>query len=219
MEPLRVAVIVPALNEEESIDAVVRSVSAWGTPLVVDDGSSDRTGALAGRAGAQVLRHQMPRGYDAALETGFAEAARLGFRFAITFDADGQHNASALPEFVRLLECGNDVVVGVRPRFARVSERLFALYTRSRYGVRDPLCWLKGYSLRLYAELGHFDSYRSIGTELMLYAARTGRSLAQVRVDIASRHGASGFGGSLRGNWRIARALGITLVLRTRRCA
>ena len=114
------------------------------------------------------------------------------------------------PEFIRLLEDGNDVVVGVRPRFARVSERLFALYTWLRYGVRDPLCGLKGYSLRPYAELGHFDSYRSIGTELMLHAARTGHPLAQVRVDITPRHGgASGFGGSLRGNWRIARALGI----------
>lgn len=219
MDPLRVAIIIPALNEEASIEGVVRGVSPWGTPVVVDDGSSDRTGDLSVQAGALMLRHPAPRGYDAALETGFAWATRLGFRYAITFDADGQHDSSVLPEFVSLLTHGHDVVIGVRPRFARISESLFAAYTRSWYGVRDPLCGLKGYSLRLYAQQGHFDSYRSIGTELMLYAVRNGRSLAQVRVEIAPRHGTSGFGGSLRGNWRIARALGIALISEGRAAA
>jgi hypothetical protein len=145
------------------------------------------------------------------LQEGFAQAALRGYRFAITFDADGQHDAAALPAVLDLLESGSEVVIGVRPKAARLSEVLFAVYTRSAYGIRDPLCGLKGYSLRLFAELGHFDSYRSIGTELMLFAARRERRIAQLPVQIAPRRGASGFGGWLRGNWRISRSLAIAI--------
>lgn len=212
MEPSRVAIVIPALNEAASIERVVSSVSSWGTALVVDDGSVDGTGELATHAGALVMRHDSPRGYDAALEDGLAYAVWLGFRFAITFDADGQHDPSSLSEFVNLLESGNDVVIGVRPHAARVSEALFSLYTRAVYGIRDPLCGLKAYSLRLLAEQGYFDSYRSVGTELMLFAARRGRPLAEVVICISPRRGASGFGGSVRGNWRIVRSLAIALV-------
>jgi glycosyltransferase involved in cell wall biosynthesis len=179
---------------------------------VVDDGSSDGTAKIAARAGAAVVSHTTSRGYDAALESGFAAAVRGGFTHAVTFDGDGQHSVDDLPVVAGLLTDGWDVVVGVRPHPARVSESLFSLYTRSRYRVRDPLCGLKGYSLRLYVELGHFDSYRSIGTELLLYALRSGRRVTEVPIAVARREGRSEFGGGLKGNWRILRALILGLI-------
>jgi hypothetical protein len=49
---------------------------------------------------------------------------------------------------------------------------LFQITARPLYGIQDPLCGMKGYRMELYGALGWFDSYRSIGTELMLHAMR-----------------------------------------------
>ena len=59
---MNAAIVIPAFNEADSIAAVVSAVSAYGTPIVVDDGSSDDTATLAARAGAVVVRHDVNRG-------------------------------------------------------------------------------------------------------------------------------------------------------------
>jgi glycosyltransferase involved in cell wall biosynthesis len=147
--------------------------------------------------------HQANRGYDAALDFGFARAAELACNYALTMDADGQHDPSVLNDFIRALQCGADVVAGVRDRRQRFAEHLFAAYTEGRWGIKDPLCGLKAYRM----ELGHFDTHRSIGTELLLYAARRKKRIDQVPVRTRARLDAPRFGNRLKGNLRILRAL------------
>ena len=75
-----VSVIVPAFNESESIEALVsglRRAAAWHEILVVDDGSTDDTGARAARAGARVIRHPYNKGNGAAVKTGIRNATGL----------------------------------------------------------------------------------------------------------------------------------------------
>jgi glycosyltransferase involved in cell wall biosynthesis len=177
---------------------------------VVDDCSTDGTGSLAEAAGAIVVRHTENRGYDGALNSGFAEAARLGFEYVITFDADGQHDGSILERFVLALDNGADLVIGIRPSHARIGEAVFSLYTRVRYGVCDPLCGLKGYRIDLYRGLGWFDSYRSIGTELTLYAVRRGCRYMQVPIPIGRRDGKPRFAAAWKAELKILRALALT---------
>jgi len=207
MDGPRLAVVIPAHDEAPTIADVVRGVRSFALAVVVDDGSGDGTGPLAARAGAHVVGHATSRGYDAALSTGFAFAARRGCTHVVTMDADGQHAPETARRLAQLLAEGNELVLGVRPAPARLSEHVFSLYTRLMWGVRDPLCGMKGYSMALYASLGHFDAYRSVGTELMLYGLRRRVAWVQAPVSIAPRSGRSGFGGALRGNWHIFRAL------------
>src|SRR3954463_13677835 len=72
--------------------------------IVVDDGSTDSTSDAAAKAGAQVFRHEKNRGKGAALVTGFREARKLGFKWVLTMDADGQHSASDIPAFFAIAE-------------------------------------------------------------------------------------------------------------------
>lgn len=210
-------VIIPALNEEASIGAVVAGVGEHAVPLVVDDGSTDNTGSVATEAGARVVRNEIPGGYDAALNRGFAEASK-DFAYAVTLDADGQHDPQLLVPFVEALQNGCRLIIGQRPRPARLAEAIFGLYTRLRYGVRDPLCGMKGYDMALYRELGHFDSYQSIGTELMLYGLRRGVAFQTIPVPIHPREGedAPRFGRIWQANLRIARAMLCDVTGRTR---
>jgi len=114
----QVAIVIPAFNEEQGIGPVIAELRGVlgnaGIPsviLVVDDGSTDRTAAIAARAGARVLRHRSNRGYGAALKTGIAAATDCE-RIVIT-DADRTYPAGVIPELLRLLD-NADMVVGSR---------------------------------------------------------------------------------------------------------
>jgi glycosyltransferase involved in cell wall biosynthesis len=208
----RIAVVIPALNEAATIGAVVRGAARFGTPIVVDDGSRDDTGARASEAGAAVVHHPANRGYDGALNSGFARADELGCEFVVTMDADGQHDLGMFAAFLRELEQGADVVVGVRDRRQRLGEHIYAAVGAMMWGIRDPLCGMKAYRTSVWRELGHFDSYNSIGTELAVYGARKGKRIAQVPVKTHDRLDAPRFGRRFAANRRILRALWITLL-------
>ena len=83
--------------------------------VVVNDGSTDGTSASARTAGAHVLEHKINLGKGAALKTGFEYAVEKGYDAAITMDGDGQHEPSAIPDFLDTLErCDADVLIGSR---------------------------------------------------------------------------------------------------------
>ena len=202
----RVGIVIPAFNESKTILGIVGKASKYGVAIVVDDGSSDDTAALAAMGGAVVVSHKTNRGYDAALNSGFEKAAQLGCETVISLDADGQHSPFLIQKFITEIDLGNDLVLGVRSSLPRFAEQLFSQYTNVFFGIKDPLCGMKGYRLALYKELGYFDSYRSIGTELMFFAARRGFRISQVPFNVNQRDGQSRFGSIIGANCKILRA-------------
>jgi glycosyltransferase involved in cell wall biosynthesis len=116
----RVAVVIPAYNEEDSIGQVLpripRTVCGVETAvLVVDDGSRDRTGDIARAHGASVARHVINRGGGAALRTGYRLMSDSGASVVVTLDADGQHLPEEMSRLVRpVLDGEVDVAHGSR---------------------------------------------------------------------------------------------------------
>lgn len=206
-----IGIVIPALNESATIDGVVRAAEKYGIPIVVDDGSVDETSKLAEMAGANVVRHERNCGYDNALNSGFKRAVELDAEVIITVDADGQHDPSIINEFIKMIDVGSDVVIGVRNEKQRISEHLFAWYTKIRFGIEDPLCGMKAYRSTVYTSLGHFDSYKSIGTELMMFAAKNNYRIGQIPIKVSDREGASRFGQIFSGNYQILRAMMLSL--------
>lgn len=207
MERYRIGIIIPALNEVATIGCVVSLASHYGVPIVVDDGSDDETGNLAKSAGASLVRHDINLGYDKALNSGFVRASALGCEYVITMDADGQHDSTILPFFIKTLDAGADVVVGIRDRRQRLAEHIFAWVSSVKWGLKDPLCGLKAYRIEVYRELGHFDSYGSIGTELAIHAVKVGKKIVQVPVKTRERIDKPRFGKIYFANLSIFRAL------------
>ena len=114
------SVVIPAFNEAASIAAVVRgltSAARWLEILVVDDGSTDDTGANAAAAGARVIRHPYNKGNGAAVKSGIREAAGA---FILIADADGQHRPADAARLVAQLDA-YDLVVGARSRQTQAS--------------------------------------------------------------------------------------------------
>ena len=130
------SVIIPAFNEAGSIERVIggiRSVGAWHQVIVVDDGSSDETGARAEAAGAEVVRHPYNKGNGAAVKSGVRRATG---EFILILDADGQHQTG---DAMRLLErLGEyDLVVGARAAATQA--------TAARRAGNALLNWLAGF--------------------------------------------------------------------------
>ena len=108
--------IIPAYNEEKNIGSVARSLfNHVDKVVVVDDGSSDNTTAVAEAAGAIVLRHKINRGQGAALQTGHEYALQVNADYILHFDGDGQFDAADIAPALTKLQMENaDVLLGSR---------------------------------------------------------------------------------------------------------
>ena len=136
---LRRLVIVPAMNEEETVGLVIDEIRAFDPGfeiVVVDDGSTDRTSQVAAERGAHVLKLPFNLGIGGAMQTGYRFAWENGFDIAVQVDGDGQHDPRELSAILDPVLAGEaDMVVGSRfagsesyrvPLSRRVGIRLFA---------------------------------------------------------------------------------------------
>ena len=118
---MKLAIIIPAFNEEGSIKDVLekipKTILGIGNivPIVIDDGSVDRTYEIATANTHYVAQHVVNLGLGAALTTGFAAAQKLDCDIAVTLDGDGQHNPLDIEKLIKpIIDNKADVVIGTR---------------------------------------------------------------------------------------------------------
>ncbi len=115
--PGRALVIIPAYNEASSLPRVLDELARERPDLdvlVVSDGSTDRTAAVARSAGVAVVELPFNLGIGGALRTGFRYAVEHGYEAAVQFDADGQHDPRTVERLLVPLADGADLVIGSR---------------------------------------------------------------------------------------------------------
>lgn len=210
-----VAVVIPVLDEEATIQTVVQSLVALKvTVIVVDDGSLDQSAEKAHESGAIVVQHKHNRGYESALGSGFDEAVKRGFGCVVTFDGDAQFDAMDIIRMVNLQrEAGVDLVIGIRDYRNRYTESLLAWFGHYRFSVRDPLCGLKLYMVESAVQHLPFDTTNLVGMQLAFRMLEEGCSVAEQSIHVEKRLGLSRYGASLKGEMRILKALYKTVKL------
>lgn len=124
---MNVSIVLPAKNESQSIGITVKRIITQTENIkfkigieviVVNDGSTDETAAVAQAAGARVVHHPYSKGNGAAIKTG-ARAAQG--EVLVFMDADGQHDPADIPRLLSELNQGNDMVVGARQKGSQAS--------------------------------------------------------------------------------------------------
>lgn len=218
--PLVVAVV-PALNEAHSIAGVVKETSGYvDEVIVVDDGSSDDTRALAGEAGAIVIHHPRRLGVGAAVASGLARAQELGASAVVQVDGDGQHEVSGIPALLAPLAAGVDLVVGTRFEHGfemggvrRVVLGGFARLMSYRLGIRltDPTSGFRAFSPRAVDVLTPIFplKYLSDTVEVLYLAADRGLRIATVPVTMNARAGGKPSAGTVQSIGYALRMMGI----------
>jgi hypothetical protein len=219
----RVVVVLPAFDEQETVAGVVRSMpdavdGMRVVPVVVSDGSTDRTAAVAREAGALVTELPINRGGGLALRVGYEIALELGAQIVVTMDADGQHLAEELPEMVRpILDGEADYVNGSRilGEFERESllrhvgvhvfARIVTVLTGRR--ITDPS---SGYRAARAELLQRFvlEEDQFWTTEVLIEALRHRARVVEVPVTIAARAGGeTKKPASLRYGWNFSKVI------------
>lgn len=98
----KVIVLIPALNEEEKIGEVIQAIPEFvDQVVVVNDGSTDNTAAVARKQGANVVSHMRNKGVGAAFQTGVQHALQSPFDILVNMDADGQFNPADIEHLIQ----------------------------------------------------------------------------------------------------------------------
>jgi glycosyltransferase involved in cell wall biosynthesis len=192
------AVVIPCCNEGAGIAGLVREVrQQLPLVLVVDDGSTDDTAALAAAAGATVIRHARNLGKGAALKTGLAAALKRGCEWALTMDGDGQHRPQDLPAFFRCAEQANvRMVVGNRMHNARAIPWLRRqvnrwmsrrLSERAGQSLPDSQCGFRLIDLKAWASVPLVTDHFEIESEMLLAFVRAGYRVEFVPIQVVGR--------------------------------
>jgi glycosyltransferase involved in cell wall biosynthesis len=179
MTEKRVVVVIPAYNEERTIVEVIRGLKQHGftTLIVIDDGSSDRTGELASHEGVIRLRHILNRGLGGALGTGIDAALRLGAEVIVTFDADGQHDPNDIMKLLEPIEVEEaEVVIGSRmldpqgmPYRRRMANWIANVVTYLLFGAwtTDSQSGLRAFSSRAAARMHIITTGMEVSSEII----------------------------------------------------
>jgi glycosyltransferase involved in cell wall biosynthesis len=193
-EPDDVTVVLPCLNEEESLPAVLAAIPAGYRALVVDNNSTDDTAGVAARHGA-------------AVHAGVV-AART--QIVAVIDADGSMDAGELPRLVAALDQGADLVIGRRrptpglhwPWVARVGTVVMSWRLRTRHGLPvHDIAPMRVTRREALLDLGVVDRRSGYPLELLVRAAAAGWRVVELDVSYGPRTGGkSKVSGSLRGS-------------------
>jgi glycosyltransferase involved in cell wall biosynthesis len=174
----RLLVVIPALNEADCIGAIIAQARAHSAidVLVVDDGSTDDTAAVARLGGATVLRAPLWQGAWGAIQTGIRYAVRHAYSAVITMDADGQHEPAYLPELIAEGREADVVIAACVDRGSRARQFAWA-YFRLLTGLHfdDLTSGFRYYGPRacqlLASEEATLLDYQDIGVLLLLRRA------------------------------------------------
>ncbi|MCF8146355.1 MAG: glycosyltransferase family 2 protein [Deltaproteobacteria bacterium] len=195
IEESDVSVIIPAYNEAPSIGRVVAEILALHPGIeiiVIDDGSTDRTGDVAGEAGAVVYRHPYNIGNGAAIKSGIRIASG---NVLVFMDGDGQHDTADLNELIRYFP-EFDMVVGARSSedqtstIRSIGNRIYnglASYV-TNFPIQDLTSGFRAIKADLAQHLLYLlpNTY-SYPTTLTLGILRSGRSIKYVRIAVKKR--------------------------------
>ena len=212
----RTLVIIPALNEADCIGEVIAQARAHAgvDVLVIDDGSTDDTAAIAMLNGARVLRAPLWQGAWGAIQTGMRYATRHGYRAVITMDADGQHEPGYLPLLVEASRDA-DVVIAACPsrgsRMRHIAWSYFRLLTGLSFD--DLTSGFRYYNADAYRLLATEEAtlldYQDVGVLLLL----RGANLRIAEVAVAMNPRKSGASRVFSSWWTVARYMAETTLL------
>ncbi|UCG29569.1 MAG: glycosyltransferase family 2 protein [candidate division WOR-3 bacterium] len=184
MDLRNIGAVIPAYNAEKTIVSVIDDLVDYGfrrdNVIVVNDGSSDRTGEIVNRQGVILLNHEKNLGKGAALRNGFENARKRNIKKVVVVDADAQHRVSEIDAFMEL-NGRHDVIIGARKDITKsmpldrlLTNRTVNLVVSLLSGVRttDVQCGFRYVDLKIFDEIELKTNRYQIESEMVIKAAR-----------------------------------------------
>lgn len=186
-------ILIPSFNAEKTLGAVAVECLQAGVPVVVvDDGSTDTTAAVAAALPVVLLRHGQNQGKGRALRTGFAWALEQGCEAVITLDADGQHDVSAASRlYATARDNGIDLLIASRhTQFEKMAGLrafwnrfgVWCMRTRTGFEITDSQSGFRYYSAALLRSVELHAVGYDLEMEVLMQAWKKGFRVASLPV-------------------------------------
>ena len=202
-KPFIVACI-PAKDEEKAIaKVIIKTMRHVDKVIVCDDGSKDMTGEIAGRLGAEVIRHERNLGYGAALASLFEKAREVKADIMITIDGDGQHNSDDIPSLIEPIISGEaDVTIGSRfinrsedqtPSYRKTGIKIITKMTNmlTHNEITDAQSGFRAYSRKAIEHIKPSEMGMGASTEILMNTNGNGLRIKEVPIKIIYGKGSS----------------------------
>jgi len=160
----KLAIVIPARNEEKTIKKVIFSLKKYGDILVIDDHSSDKTQKIIKKLKIKFIRNKKNLGYEETVLKGIKHLLKKKYKYIATFDADDEHDPKFFENLNRYKKF--DLIIGKREKFNRISEYIFSFFTKKLYKIEDPLSGLKVYSCNILKKI-YLNNERLLNTFLI----------------------------------------------------
>jgi len=195
---LKVAIGLPAFNEEKNIASIILQLKKrYDLIIVCDDGSTDFTSSISEEMGAIVVKHKKNLGYGAAIRNLFSKARELECDILVTFDSDGQHKVSEIKNVIEpILKNEADIVIGSRflgsiegkvPEYRKLGIKAITNLVNSNTGkkITDAQSGFRAYSKIVMDSIVPSESGMGVSTEILIKASKKKFRITEVPITIA----------------------------------
>lgn len=194
---MKVAIGIPAYNEEKNIASVISKLSKFGYSIIVcDDGSDDQTNQIAEKMGALVITHKKNLGYGAAIGSLFFKAKDMGLDVLVTMDADGQHRPKDVKAVLDpILKEEADIVIGSRflvenkemPSYRKTGIKMITKLANTALDkqITDSQSGFRGYNKKVLSAISPSESGMGVSNEILIKASKQGFKIDEVPIKVS----------------------------------
>jgi len=181
---MKVTIGIPAFNEEEQLPKILPKLKEITDSIIVcDDGSTDKTSAIAKEFGAKVVRHEKNQGYGGAIRSIFQMASEINSDVLVTFDADGQHRIEDINKVLQpIKDEQSDIVIGSRflnnnnevPGYRKIGIKIITQVTNAtiKENFTDSQSGFRAYRKQVLENIVLTEQGMGISTEILIKASK-----------------------------------------------
>lgn len=194
---LKIAIGLPAFNEEKNIASIILQLkNIYDLIIVCDDGSSDLTASISEEMGSIVIKHKKNLGYGTAIRSLFSKARELECDILVTFDSDGQHKVSEIENVIEpIIKNEADIVIGSRflgsiegkiPAYRKLGIKAITNLVNSTTGkkITDSQSGFRAYNKNVLEKIIPSESGMGVSTEILIKANKNKFRISEVPIKI-----------------------------------
>ena len=193
----KIVVAIPCFNEDRFIGSVVAKSRKYADEvIVIDDGSYDDSAQVAEIAGASVYKHEVNRGYGAAIRNCLAKGIKHHADILVTIDGDGQHDPQDILELIKPIQMGEaDVVIGSRfldkkseaPFYRRIGQHALNVATNvgSGHKLSDSQSGCRAYTSEALKKLNLTESGMAVSSQIQFAIKEAGLRVSEVPIGVS----------------------------------
>ena len=205
MQKYQVIILIPCFNEEKTIINICKKAQNFGTVLVVNDNSTDKTKNLLQEKKINFISNKKNLGYEMSLIKGFNYIFKnfKKAKYILTIDADGELPDKNIPKILKKINKNLDLLIGNRSKLNRISETILDFVFKIKFGLNDPVSGFKLYKIKSLKKIIKLLSDKMFLVDVPIIFYKLGRSMSNIDIITKKRLDKPRVGNSISSNLKI----------------